>query len=45
MRGGLLIQGLWESQTEAIIDIRLGDPDCDTHKKEPMGTLLDLWEN
>ena len=40
MRGEFLIRGSWESQAEAIIDVRLGGPDCNTHKKEPMGTLL-----
>ena len=25
-RGGVLIRGLWESNTEATIDVRLGDP-------------------
>ena len=49
-RGGLetrcdvLIQGLWAIQTKAIIDVRLGYPECDSYKKEPMVTILDLWE-
>ena len=42
-RGDVIIRILWESKTEAIIDFRMGDPDCDTHKKEPMGMLQDLW--
>ena len=29
----LFVWGLWESQTEDIIDFRLGEPDCDSHKK------------
>ena len=40
----VLTQGLRESQTEAIIDISLGDPYYDTHKKELTGTLLDQQE-
>ena len=42
--GDVLIQGLWESQTEAIIEVRLGESDCDTHKKDPTKTLLDWWK-
>ena len=43
-RGDIIIWELWESKTEATIDVRLGDPECDTHKKEPMGMLLAWWE-
>ena len=38
------IRGLWESQTEAMVYIILGDPYCNTHKKDPMEMLLDQWE-
>ena len=44
-RGDVIIQDLWESQNDSIIDIILGDPGCDSHKKEPTRTLLDWWEN
>ena len=38
------IRGLWEIQTEAIIDARFGDADADTWKPEVMDNLLDWWE-
>ena len=44
MIGGVRIQGLRESHTEAIIDVIMVDPECDTNKNNPMGTLLPLWE-
>ena len=28
--------------TEAIFDVRLRDPECETHKKDPMVTLLPM---
>ena len=43
MRGDVLIKGLWKSYNEAIIDVRMGDPDCDYHKNNTMGTLLARW--
>ena len=42
--GGVLIKGLWESQTEAIIYVRFGDTDIYTYNKEVMDTLLPRWE-
>ena len=42
-RSDVLIRVLWEIYTESIIDISMGDPDHDTHNKEPMKTLRDLW--
>ena len=36
----VLIRGIWESQTEAIIDVRFGDSEADTYKKEGMGTIF-----
>ena len=42
-RGNVLTRGLWESQTDAMIYVRLGDLDCETHNEEPMETLLDRW--
>ena len=41
--GDVLIRVLWESQNEAIIDIRLGDLDCESYKKETIVTLLTWW--
>ena len=43
MRGDVLIHGLWESHTEAIVDVRPGDPYCDTPKNNQMGTLVVQW--
>ena len=49
-KGGLetisdvLIRGWWESQTEEIIDVRLGEPDFESHKREPTGMLLAWWD-
>ena len=43
-RGDVLIRGLWESQADAIIDVRFGDSDADTYRKEPMDKLPDRWE-
>ena len=40
-RGDVLIWGLWESQTDAIIGVRFGDSDADTYRKDPMDKLLD----
>ena len=44
IRGDVLIRGLWESQTDAIIDVRFGDLDADTYKHKPMDKLLARWE-
>ena len=43
-RGGILIQGLWEIHTDAIIDIIFGYDDADTYKYDPMDKLLVIWE-
>ena len=40
-RGDVLIRGLWEIQTEAIIDVRFGYADAGTYKHKPMYKLLD----
>ena len=40
----ILIQGLWESQTDAINDIRFGDSENETYKKKPMKPLLVWWD-
>ena len=37
----VLIRGLWEIQTGAIIDVRFGDADVYTYKYEPVDNLLD----
>ena len=39
--GDVIIQGLWEIKTDAIIDVRFGDTDADTY--EPMDKLLVFW--
>ena len=39
-----MIQGLWDRQFDAIIDVKLGDADPDTYKYEPMKSLLARWE-
>ena len=38
------IQGLGESQIEAIIDVRFGDDDAETWKPEARDDLLARWE-
>ena len=40
-----MIQGLWDCQFDATIDVKLGDADADTYKYEPMTSLLARWEN
>ena len=40
----MVIQGLWDCQVDAIIDVKLGDADADTYKYEPMTALLARWE-
>ena len=39
-----MVQGLWDRQVNATIDVKLGDADVDTYKYEPMTALLDRWE-
>ena len=41
-RGDVLIWGLWDRQTGAIVDIKLGDADVDTYRFDPMVTFLDI---
>ena len=43
-QGDVLIRGLWEIQTDDIIDVRLKDSDADTYVKEGMDTLFPRWE-
>ena len=43
-RGDILTRGLWESQTDAITDVKFGDSDADTYRKEPTGKLLARWK-
>ena len=43
-RGDILIQGLLEIQTDAIITFIFGDADTDTYKYETTDKLLDCWE-
>ena len=42
-RGDVLMQSLWEIQTEAIIDIRFLDSDVDAYKIEGMDKILTRW--
>ena len=39
-----MIRGLWNSQVESIIDLKLRDADADSCKYEPMAALLAWWE-
>ena len=39
-----MVQGLWDRQIEAIIDVKIGDADADSYKYEPMASLLARWE-
>ena len=39
-----MIQGLWDRQVDAIIDVKLGDSDAETYKHEPTTKILDRWE-
>ena len=39
-QGDMSIRGLWEIQTEAIIDVRFGYSNADTWKPEEMDKLL-----
>ena len=39
-----MVQGLWDRQVNAIIDVKLGDADADSYKYEPMTALLAWWE-
>ena len=40
-----MIQGLWDYQVDAIIDVKLGDADLDTYKYKIMTSILSRWEN
>ena len=42
-RGDVIIQGLWEIQTDAITDIIFGDADKNTYKYVPIYKLLACW--
>ena len=43
-RGDIPIRGIWDRQTNATIDVKLGDADADIYRFEPMEKLLDWWE-
>ena len=43
-RGDVRIRGLWDRQTNSIMDVKLGDTDVYTYRFEPMLTLLAWWE-
>ena len=40
-RGDVLIRGLWEIQTDSIINVIFGDSGVDTYKYDLMDKLLD----
>ena len=40
----VIIWGLCDRHTDAIIDIKLRNYDADTYSFEPMVTLLNWWE-
>ena len=42
-KGDVLIQVLWEIQTDAIIKVIFGDSDVGTYRKETMDKLLARW--
>ena len=35
-----MVQGLWDWQADAIINVKLGDADAYSYKYEPMAELL-----
>ena len=39
-RGAVRIKGLWEHQTDAVIDAKLSNNDVDTYRFEAMAALL-----
>ena len=40
----VLIQVLWDRQTDAIINVKFGNTDTDNYRFDPMITLLDWWD-
>ena len=42
-RGDFIIRGLWELQTNTIVDVIFGDANCVTYNKEPIISLLARW--
>ena len=38
-----MVRGLWDSQVDAIIDVKLGDAAADSYKYEPMTALMSRW--
>ena len=39
-RGDVMIQGLWDRQVDAILDVKLGYSDTDTYKYDTITSLL-----
>ena len=39
-----MVQGLWDFQVDAIIDVKLDDTDSYSYEYEPMTALLARWE-
>ena len=40
-----MVQGLWDRQVGATIDVKLGDADADTYKYDPITLILSRWGN
>ena len=43
-RGHIIIQGLWDIQTDNIVDVKLRNDDAYTYRFDPMLTLLGQWK-
>ena len=43
-RGDIIAWGLWDRQTNVIIDVKLGNADVDTYRFDLMVNLLYWWE-
>ena len=43
-RCNVIVQGLRDKYTDAIIDVKLGNADVDTSSFDPMAALLACWE-
>ena len=40
----MMLQGLWDHQVDAIIDVRLGDSDMDVYNYKSIKSLLARWD-
>ena len=43
--GDVMIRGLWDQQSNSIIDVKLNNADADSYKHDPMAALLVLVGN